>query len=137
MDTMIDKLRMALKDAILQCGEHNEEYHHRTPSKTLSDWAALVRESETAASPPALNGNAGRHKLTAPSWQPLETAPAGNRNGQQQMLLFKGHSKARSFAGNVYVSGWVDRDGEPIYDYKYKLKITGWKPLAMVDDEAS
>jgi hypothetical protein len=137
METITDRLRMALKDAIRQCREHNSEYHHRTPDQMLLEWAALVSESDTAATPPLLNGNAARRRLTAPSWQPLETAPAGGGSGKQQMLLFKGHSKAGTFEGNVYVSGWVDGDGEPIYDYKYKLKITGWKALEMVDDETS
>ena len=134
MQTMIDNLRMALKEAIWQCTEHNSEYHHRTPDQTLADWARLVRESETATTLPALNGHAGRRKLTAQTWQPLETAPASRSSGKQ-MLLFKGHSRSGTFEGNVYVSGWIDRDGEPVYDYKYKLKITGWKSLAIVEGE--
>lgn len=137
IDPLTNRLRMALHNAIYQCTEHNAEYHHRTSDQTISAWVELVRACDAAAALPSRNGVTPRRRLKAPAWQPLETAPSASSDGKPPMLLFKGHSKTGTFPGDVYISGWIGNNGEPVYDHKYKLKITGWKPLAMIEDEVS
>lgn len=65
------------------------------------------------------------------AWQPIETAP----RGYNSPVLFKGYSKAGSFAGPVYISGWVDSEGEVVYWYNYKLRFVGWKPIASIEPQ--
>ncbi len=74
---------------------------------------------------------------TERGWQPLETAPVGYDGKKFNHVLFRGVSKARSFSGPVYVSGWMDNNRKPVHEYAYKLIITGWKPLSVVEPEAA
>jgi len=67
---------------------------------------------------------------TDSEWRPIETAPQG---WPITKVIFKGFSKAGSFSGPVYVSGWVD-DGKPVYFYQYKLNIVGWKPVSILEE---
>lgn len=66
-------------------------------------------------------------KLT--EWQPIETAPKGYDGHKFTRILFKGYSKASSFSHDVYISGYMDSEREPVYFYRYKLVITHWMPL--------
>lgn len=62
-------------------------------------------------------------------WQPIETAPIGYDGKHFHHVLFLGVSRGRSFAGEVIVSGWMDRGRTPVHGYSYKLTITHWRPL--------
>lgn len=62
-------------------------------------------------------------------WQPIETAPDGYKDGVFTHVLFLGTSKARSFSGDVVVSGWMDHERKPVHNYSYKLIITHWQPM--------
>ncbi|MDB5349106.1 MAG: hypothetical protein JWN86_353 [Planctomycetota bacterium] len=77
------------------------------------------------------------HAAAQGDWQPLETAPKGYDGVKFNHVLFRGVSKARSFSGPFYVSGWMDNDRKPVHEYAYKLIITGWKPLSVIEGEAT
>ena len=42
---VVDRLRAALEQAIVECIEHNSDYHHRTPTAVLARWEALCAEA--------------------------------------------------------------------------------------------
>lgn len=62
-------------------------------------------------------------------WQPIETAPEGYDGKRFRHVLFRGYSAGGSFAGPVYVSGWMDSERKPVQWYHYKLKITDWTEI--------
>ena len=47
--SLIGRLKTALKDSATECHRHNCEYHHETPSSTISAWLALVEETTAEA----------------------------------------------------------------------------------------
>ena len=40
--TMNERLKKALKQAIIEIREHNAEYHHHTSEETLTEWDKLL-----------------------------------------------------------------------------------------------
>ena len=62
------------------------------------------------------------------AWRDIATAPEGYDGRKFNRVLFLGHSKAKSFAERVCVSGWMNNDREPVHSYGYKLIITHWQP---------
>lgn len=63
------------------------------------------------------------------NWQPIETAPNGYDGTAFHRVLFRGRSKAGSFSGYAYVSGWMDHNRQPVHEYGYKLVIDAWMEL--------
>jgi hypothetical protein len=37
----------SLREAIEECEEHNEEYHHRTRDQVINHWKELVRQADS------------------------------------------------------------------------------------------
>ena len=73
--------------------------------------------------------------MTRSDWQPIETAPDGYDGKRFHSVLFRGTSRGGSFAGYAYVSGWMDRNRQPVHSYGYKLNITHWMPLPPAPSE--
>jgi hypothetical protein len=71
------------------------------------------------------------------NWQPMSTAPKGYDGEKWTHILFKATSKAGSFHGVVYVSGWMDHENKPVTNYSYKLNFLGWKPLSTIETTES
>lgn len=88
------------------CGAAANEHHE--PTDPCGIVAGLVAERE---------------------WQPIATAPQGYDGQRFHYVLFKGTSRARSFFGEVVISGYMDNKNEPVYYYQYKLNITHWMEL--------
>ena len=120
MKSLIEKLE-ELKTPIRPTEDASDEYLHDIQAATINDYIAVARE----------------HAAAQGDWQPLETAPVGYDGKRFNHVLFRGVSKARSFSGPVYVSGWMDNDRKPVHEYAYKLIITGWKPLSVIESEAA
>lgn len=74
-----------------------------------------------------------KSKTFADEWHPMDTAPQGYDGQKWTHVLFKAVSKARSFEGPVYISGWMDHERKPVTNFSYALRYLGWKPLSTVE----
>lgn len=63
------------------------------------------------------------------NWKSIDSAPTGYDGKTFHHVLFRGRSKAGSFSGFAYVSGWMDHNRQPVHDYSYKLVIDAWMDL--------